>query len=132
MSWPRIDGLRTLELGSPGALRNRLTDLVLLGGKRATAGLAREYEAAGEPLEQVGEQLVLVGDDGGEVARVVVTGVVVVAFAEVTDEFARAEGEGFTGRADWAAAHRGFWHGQGEAVDDATAVVCLRFGLLSS
>jgi hypothetical protein len=31
MTWPRIDGLRTLELGTPGALRKELTALVLSG-----------------------------------------------------------------------------------------------------
>ena len=51
MTWPRVGGLRTLELGSPGEMRSRLNALVLAGRKRATAGvLAVDYEQEGEPL----------------------------------------------------------------------------------
>ena len=56
--------------------------------------------------------------------------VYVVPFAEVSDDFARAEGEGFDGRADWACAHRDFWQRSGVNVDDRTLVVCLRFALM--
>jgi uncharacterized protein YhfF len=49
MSFPVVSGLRSLELGSPGASRQRLTALVLEGRKRATAGLVAEYEREGEP-----------------------------------------------------------------------------------
>ena len=64
MTWPRMDGLCTLELGSPGPLRKELTDLVPAGPMRATSGLVKlDYESEGEPLEQVGERLVLVDVD---------------------------------------------------------------------
>ncbi|MET8976925.1 hypothetical protein ABZX85_15025 [Streptomyces sp. NPDC004539] len=49
--WPRIDGLRTLELGPPGALRTRLDSLALSGRKTTTTGLFDEYERQGEILE---------------------------------------------------------------------------------
>lgn len=125
-----MDGLRTLELGSPGELRQELVGLVLSGPKRATAGLLSDYEIEGEALEAVGEQLVLVGDDGGRVGLVEIIGVDVVPFAEVSDAFAEEEGEGFTGHLDWATAHRAFWERIGRRIDDRTPVVCLRFKLL--
>lgn len=125
-----MDGLRTLALGSPGELRQELTGLVLSGPKRATAGLLSDYEIEGEPLETVGERLVLIGDDGGRVGVVEITEVAVVPFAEVGDDFARAEGEGFTGHLDWAVAHRGYWERIGRRIDDRTAMVCLRFTLV--
>src|SRR4051812_49228890 len=62
MTWPRMDGLRTLELGTPGELRQELIGLVLSGPKRATAGLLSDYEIEGEALETAGEKLVLIGD----------------------------------------------------------------------
>ena len=49
MTWPRVDGMRSLELGSPGEMRARLNGLVVEGRKRATAGLVEEYEREGEP-----------------------------------------------------------------------------------
>jgi uncharacterized protein YhfF len=74
--------------------------------------------------------LVLVDDDVRELARVRVTAVDVVPFAEVTDAFARSEGEGYAGHADWAVAHRRFWEAGGAVVDDGTPIVCLAFEVL--
>lgn len=132
MPWPRIDGLRTMELGTPGELRQRLNAFVLHGDKRGTAGLLADYDAEGEQLEQPGERLVLVDDDGAEIGRIEVTKVDVVPFAQVSDDFARSEGEGYADRAEWAVAHRRFWQAQGAHVHDTTPVVCIRFELLGS
>jgi len=127
--WRRVDGLRAMELGTPGEQRARLTAHVLTGRKRATTGLLAEYEGEGEPLEQVGERLPLVDDDGAPLAVVRVTAVTVCPFAEVTWEFADAEGEGFIDLRDWREVHRAFWKGQGTEVEDSTQVVCVRFDL---
>lgn len=127
---PRTDGLRTLELGAPGEQRDWLNDCVLHGTKRATAGLAAEYEEEGEPLEHVGEVLVMLGNVGEEVGRVRVTQVVTRRFDEVPWEFADAEGEGFTSIENWREAHRGFWEGSGRTVTPDAEVVCLSFDLL--
>ena len=51
--FPRVDGLRSIEFGSPGTSRENLVNLVLHGTKRATAGLLSEYEAEGEAVEHV-------------------------------------------------------------------------------
>jgi cystathionine gamma-synthase len=142
MSWPRVDGLRTLELGSPGPMRLRLTDLVLHGRKRATAGLLAEYDVDGEELERVGERLALVDNDGLQVGQIEVTRVDVVPFGAVTWEFADAEGEGFVDVDDWRASHRTFWqrHAVGPvrehtgdptwALTSETAVVCVWFRIV--
>lgn len=95
--WPRIDGLRTLDLGNPGELRDRLNALVLSGAKRATTGLLEsDYRAEGEDPESVGERLVLIGSEGEPIAQVAVESVEIVPFRSVTWHFARAEGEGCT------------------------------------
>ena len=60
--FPRVDGLRAMEFGTPGPFRTNLVDQVLHGNKRATAGLLSEYAAEGEPLEHVGELLAMVDD----------------------------------------------------------------------
>jgi len=52
MRFPVIGGLRALELGTPGPMRERLNGLVLAGTKRATAGTLEEYED--NELEEVG------------------------------------------------------------------------------
>jgi uncharacterized protein YhfF len=129
MTWPRLDGLRVLELGSPGEMRARLNDLVLKGRKRATAGLLEEYLHEEEPLEHVGERLALVDDDGQRVATVEVTAVDVVRFVDVDWRFASAEGEGHRDLEAWRAGHRRFWTAHGMSVDDDSPTVLLRLAL---
>ncbi|MGW4109197.1 ASCH domain-containing protein [Streptomyces sp. NPDC004976] len=82
--WPRVDGMRAMELGSPGELRARLNSLVLAGRKTATTGLLAEYAEETEGLEFVGERLALLSDDGRSVATLEITGVEQKPFAQVT------------------------------------------------
>ncbi|MGW0777806.1 ASCH domain-containing protein [Streptomyces sp. NPDC054802] len=129
--WPRIDGLRTLDLGTPGELRDRLNALVLSGVKRATTGLLdADYRADGEEPETVGERLVLIGSAGERVAEVDVESVETVPFRSVTWDFAQAEGEGCTSLAHWREVHLDYWRSVGHAVDDDTDVVCVRFSVV--
>lgn len=128
--WPRVDGMRALELGTPGSMRAWLNGLVLEGRKRATAGLEAEYTQEGETLEHVGERLALLDDDGRRLATVEVTDVDLVRFVEVPWDFAAAEGEGDADLEEWRAGHRRFWDEAGTPVDDDTRVVLLRFELV--
>ncbi|NUW40487.1 ASCH domain-containing protein [Nonomuraea rhodomycinica] len=126
--WGRVDGLRVLELGTPGEMHRRLTELTLTGKKRATAGLLElDYHAEDEPLERVGERLALVDDSGAKAAELEVVDVQVVPFGEVTWEFAQAEGEGFRSVEHWREVHRRFWASEGYEVDDSSQVVCVHY-----
>jgi uncharacterized protein YhfF len=60
-----------------------------------------------------------------------VTRVERVPFAEVTWEFAEAEGEGFTSVEDWRDRHRSFYAREGLTVTDDAHVVCLWFRLVA-
>nr|WP_091107771.1 ASCH domain-containing protein [Micromonospora citrea] len=130
--WPRIGGLRTLALGTPGELRTRLNTLVLAGVKTATAGLTVEYAQEGEELEHVGERLVLVDDEDSLVGVVEVTGVEAVRLADVPWDFARAEGEGDRSIEEWREGHAAYWARVGTPVTDDSEVVCVRFRLVSA
>ncbi|MEU8045148.1 ASCH domain-containing protein [Micromonospora echinofusca] len=129
--WPRIGGLRTLALGTPGELRTRLNTLVLAGVKTATAGLTTEYAEEGEELEHVGERLAFVDDGDALVGVVEVTGVEVVRFADVPWDFAHSEGEGDRSIEEWRAGHAAYWARVGTPVTDDSEVVCVRFRLVS-
>ena len=126
MTWPRIDGLRALELGAPGEMRDRLNALVLEGRKRATAGVLDEYEEEGEVVEHVGERLALLDSEAQQIATVEVTSVEVAAFSDVPWEFAAAEGEGHRDLEHWRSGHQRFWGAHGTPVQDDTPIVMLR------
>lgn len=128
--FPRVDGLRSIEFGTPGTSRDKLVDLVLHGRKRATAGLFTEYEFEGEPIEHVGELLAMVDSNGRHVGTLRVTLVEVLRFADVPDEFALAEAEGDQNAADFRSSHREYWTNVGEVITDDTLVVTIYFDLL--
>ena len=128
--FPRVDGLRSIEFGTPGSSRENLVNLVLHGSKRATAGLLHDYAKEGEPVEHVGELLAMVDNTGLHVGTLRVTRVEVLRFADVPDEFALAEAEGDLNAADFRASHTAYWTGVGEQIDDDTKVVTIDFDLL--
>ena len=128
--FPRHDGLRVMEFGTRGAMRDRLVALVLHGNKRATAGLLTDYEAESEVIEHVGERLAMVDNDGQHVGTLLVTRVEIVRFADVPDEFALAEAEGDLDASDFRASHQAYWASVGNPVDDDTLVVTLYFDLV--
>lgn len=130
MTWPRVNGLRGLELGFRGEMRDRLNGLVVAGQKKATAGLLSEYEQEGEAFEHVGERMALLDNEGRHIATVEVTSLEVVPFIEVPWEFAAAEGEGDADLDEWRAGHRWFWATEGNPVQDDTPIACLRFELV--
>ncbi len=130
MTWPRVGGLRSIEFGSPGRMRDELNRLVLAGEKRATAGLVSEYEQEGEAPEHVGECLAVLDNARQQIATIEVTQVDVMRFVDVPWSFAEAEGEGDADREEWRAGHRRYWAEAGTPVEGETPVVCLQFRLV--
>ena len=128
--FPIINGLRSVEFGTPGESRENLVNLILHGNKRATAGLLKEYEEEGEPIEHVGECLAMVDNNGDHVGTLQVTRVEVLRFIDVPDEFALAEAEGDLNAEDFRRSHLAFWTRVGESVDNETPIVTIYFNLL--
>ena len=126
-----IDGLPVAEFAFPGELRDRLVALILAGVKTAGAGLLVEYEEDGEPVPQPGDRFVLVDSRERGVAIIETVEAEITRAGDVTEDFARAEGEGFESVADWRGAHERFWGGyRSEPITDDTLVVCDRFRLV--
>ena len=130
--FPVINGLRSIEFGTPGESRQKLVDLVLNGNKRATAGLLSEYETENEPLEHVGEHLAMLDNHGNHVGTLRVTRVEQMRFIDVPDDFALAEAEGDLNAADFRASHLAYWTRVGEVITDETLVVTVYFDLIPS
>jgi uncharacterized protein YhfF len=110
---------------------DELADLVVAGRKRATAGALWSYELEDEPLPQVGDFSVITGWSGAARCVIRTTCVEVVAFDQVSAEFAETEGEGdgslaFWREAHWAAFTREF-EGEERSPQSDMPVVCERF-----
>jgi uncharacterized protein YhfF/predicted acetyltransferase len=129
--FPVVDDLRSIEFGTPGKSRETLVNFIINGNKRATAGLAADYEKEGEEVEFVGECLAMVDNDGDHVATLQVTRVEITRFADVPDEFALAEAEGDLNAADFRASHMEYWTKVGETVTDDTMINQIYFTLLT-
>jgi RimJ/RimL family protein N-acetyltransferase len=129
--FPVVDGLRSIEFGSPGKSRENLINFIINGNKRATAGLASDYAKEGEEVEFVGECLAMVDNDMRHVATLQVTRVEVTRFADVPDEFAPAEAEGDLNAADFRASHSEYWTKAGETITDDTMINQIYFALLT-
>lgn len=131
MSFPKINGIRGIEFGTPGAFREELNALVLAGQKRATSGtLEWDYLAENEEIETVGELLAVLDSDGKHIATIEATKVEVRKFSEVPDEFALAEGEGDTSGDEYRESHFRYWSKLGLTITEDTQVVLLYFDLV--
>ena len=123
-----MNGLPVFELGHPRTeLRRQLVDAVLRGEKTATAGLLEEYEAEGEQPDQVGARCTLLGYDDEPVAVIEVTESRVLPAAEIDEQFARDEGEGYDTVNAWREAHERFFE---RSIEPGTQIVAVRFRLV--
>jgi len=129
--FPVVDDLRAMEFGTPGKSRETIVNFVVHGNKRATAGMAAEYETEGEVIEYIGECLAMLDNDSQHIATLQVTRVDISRFADVPDEFALAEAEGDLNAADFRASHYDFWTRIGETITDDTMINQIYFDLLS-
>jgi len=131
-------GLPASGFAFPGPLRDRLTALVLDGSKIATTGLVADYVIEGVLPPRVGDQEVVLDSDGRPVAIVETTRCELSTISLVSDEFARAEGEGYADASDWRESHEDFWNGYIDDIrrdlgdpefdlTDSTPVVCQWF-----
>ena len=110
---------------------NELAQLVLAGKKRATAGLVWSFEAASIPLPKVGDLSVVTNWAKTPLCIIETQRVDVVAFDEVSEEFAATEGEGDGSLQYWQKAHRAYFgrecHRIGRTPDPKMPIVCERF-----
>ena len=133
MAFPLVDGYRTIEFGNVGESRTKILDFLFNGEKRATAGLLKEdYQDENEPVEHVGEILVVLGNENEPLGKIQVTRVEIVPFGEVPDEFALAEAEGDLSGDDFRESHSKFWTECGYTLTSETPVVLCYFELLET
>ena len=128
-----IDGpYEAWAFGDP-SLPDLATELALLvrdGPKRATAGLASDYEDETEALPAVGNLSVILDGEGSPVCVIRTTEVEIRSFGDVDEAFAWDEGEGDRTLDWWRRAHLWFFEKRGTQVDGDTLMVLEHFDLL--
>jgi len=95
--------------GDNEKLANELAELVLRGVKRATAESMWAYEDKGKRLPKPGDLSIVTNWAGQPLCVIETQSVEVVAFREVTADFAATEGEGDGSLSYWQEEHRRFF-----------------------
>lgn len=103
------DTFDVVSLGDDPETATELAELVIVGKKRATAGLLRQFGTDGEPLPIIGGYVVLVDGLGQPRAIWRTTELRLGPLISVDEAFARDEGEGDGSRTSWLASHRAFF-----------------------
>lgn len=118
------------SFGTTPEQADRLLALVLDGTKTATASDRAAYDDTGEPLPEPGTLGIVLDGAGHPQALVETIEVRVVAFDDVPEDHAHAEGEGDRTLAHWREAHRAFFTADGQGFSPDMPVVLERFRVL--
>lgn len=96
---------------------NNLADLARRGIKRATASLKKSYEIENEPLPKEKDLSIITDFYGAAVCIIEVEKVEIIPFNEITEEYAKIEGEGDGSLAYWREGHLNFFKKEAIALD---------------
>lgn len=122
------------SFGDNPGLADELTGLVLAGAKTATCSALWEWEAANDPLPQVGLHTIVLDAHGLPRCIIETTEVFIRAYDQVDAQFAWEEGEGDRSLAYWRDAHRRFFTRTlprvGRTFAPDMPLVCERFRLV--
>lgn len=113
--------------GDSADMADELLELVLAGTKRATCSSLVSCEA--DIMPTVGEVSVVLDGSGESRCAIRTTEVEIMPFEQVSEEFARAEGEGDLSYEWWRAAHEAYYRREGSWAK-GMKVVCERFELI--
>lgn len=127
--FPRHEGLRAIEFGTPGKFREELNALIVAGTKTATIGHPNDYISEGEEPETPGERLAVLDSDGQLVTHIVITDIALIPLAHIDDDFAHASGEGHRDADHLRAGYTRYWADAGLDVAADELVYAIRFVL---
>ena len=136
-SHPGLDDARFYEafcFGDNESLANSLAELVLRGQKRATAGLSWAFEAENKPIPRPGDLSVVTNWARQPLCIIETTAVQIVPFDQVTEAFARTEGEDDGTLVSWHKGHTIFFGREcarlGRTLIENALVVCETFRIV--
>jgi uncharacterized protein YhfF len=115
---------------------NALAQLVKAGTKTATSSLHYFYTIEDEPLPEKNDFSIILDWNGISQCIIRTTSVSIVAFKDVTEDFARTEGEGDQTLGYWRKVHRDFFSEELKVLEmdfsEDMLVVCEEFEMVYS
>jgi len=103
------DDYTSWYFGADQETADELAQLVLSGTKKATASLHEIYTYENEPIPKVGDYSVITDWEGEAKCIIKTTAINICPFKDVTEAFAKREGEGDKSLAYWRDVHRHFF-----------------------
>ena len=132
-----IDESRFYEafcFGDSDAMADELGQLVLAGIKRATAGSVWSYESSGKPIPKRGDLSIVMNSKQKALCIIETIQVDIIAFDQVSAEFAAIEGEGDGSLAYWQKAHLAYFRREcarsGRNFSSSLPIACEQFKLV--
>lgn len=122
------------QFGDNERLARDLAELVLRGTKRATTAAVWTFEARGKLLPKPGDLSIVTDCAGNPLCVIETEAVDVVAFRDVSAEFAAMEGEGDGSLSSWRETHREYFKREclriGRDFNEQMPVACERFNVV--
>ncbi|WP_226570842.1 ASCH domain-containing protein [Mangrovibacter yixingensis] len=109
------------QIGDSPELANELANLVLRGIKTASCGSLSAFQQE-EPAPRIGSYNIILNGEDVPVCVIRLLSLRLVRFCDVTEEFARKEGEGDLSLEYWRKEHQRFFIREGSYSDDMELV----------
>ncbi len=126
--------LEAFAFGDSERMANELSALVLQGVKRATASLAWRYEVESAPQPKPGDLSIVTDWSKNPLCVIKTEAVDIVPFNEVSEDFARTEGEDDGTLESWRRNHTKYFAGEckrlGREPNERMLVLCERFKIV--
>lgn len=117
----KYPGSQAWRIGDDTDMANELADLVIKGIKTASCGALTSYLAE-ESAPRIGSHNIILNGRDEPVCVIRMTSMSLVRFSDVTEEFARKEGEGDMSLEYWRTEHKAFFTRAGLYADDMELV----------
>ncbi|WLS80394.1 ASCH domain-containing protein [Erwinia pyri] len=117
----KYPGARAWSIGDTPEMANALADLVIKGIKTASCGSLAAFQSD-ESAPKIGSYNIILNGQSAPVCVIRMVSMRLVRFSDVTEEFARKEGEGDLSLEYWRQEHKAFFTRAGVYSDDMELV----------
>lgn len=117
----KYPGAQAWSIGDNPDMANELADLVIKGIKTASCGSLTSFQAE-ESAPKIGSYNIILNGQGSPVCVIRMVSMRLIRFSDVTEEFARKEGEGDLSLEYWRKEHKAFFTREGFYSDDMELV----------